>query len=106
VSAPASSNSTFALERADSRFASTHPAAPPPMMMVSKVSVMGGRELTLVRRGAEEPCMTGRGTLHQHCTTKHARKQSIILVARALRGIPPDVRFIAVPGEGGQADNG
>ena len=28
------------LDRADSRLASTHPAAPPPMMMVSKLSVM------------------------------------------------------------------
>ena len=42
-----------------------------------------------------------RGALHQHCTTKHARKQSMILVARALRGIPPDVRFIAILGERG-----
>ena len=46
------------------------------------------------------------GALHQHCTTKHARKQSMILVAGALRGIPPDVRFIAILGEGGQPDNG
>jgi len=46
------------------------------------------------------------GALHQHCTTKHAHKQSMILVAGALRGIPPDVRFIAILGEGEQADNG
>jgi hypothetical protein len=46
------------------------------------------------------------GALHQHCTTKHARKQSMVLVAGALRGIPPDVRFIAILGEGGQPENG
>jgi hypothetical protein len=47
-----------------------------------------------------------RGVLPQHCTTKHARKQSMFLVASALRGIPADVRFIAILGEGEQADNG
>jgi hypothetical protein len=46
------------------------------------------------------------GALHQHCTTKHARKQSMILVAGALRGIPPDVTFTAILGEGGQPENG
>jgi len=35
VSTPASSSSTLCAERADSLFASTQPAAPPPMMMVS-----------------------------------------------------------------------
>jgi hypothetical protein len=44
--------------------------------------------------------------LHQHCTTKHARTQSMFLVDSALRGIPPDVRFIAILGEGGQPGNG
>jgi hypothetical protein len=47
-----------------------------------------------------------RGGLRQHCTTKPARKQSMIFVAHALRGIPPDVRFTPILGEGGQADNG
>jgi hypothetical protein len=37
MSGPASSSSTLRADAADRRFASTHPAAPPPTMMVSKL---------------------------------------------------------------------
>jgi hypothetical protein len=65
---------------------------------------MGGIELGW--SGGKMAAVHDSRALHQHCTTKHARTQSMFLVDSALRGIPPDVRFIAILGEGGQPDNG
>jgi hypothetical protein len=65
-----------------------------------------GRDRTEAGEEGETAAVHDRGVLPQHCTTKHARKQSMFLVASALRGIPADVRFIVILGEGEQADNG
>jgi hypothetical protein len=40
VSRPASNNSTRLADRAESRLAKTHPAAPPPTMMTSNGAVI------------------------------------------------------------------